>query len=483
MKVFLTGATGYIGKRLLPVLLKEGHQVTCCVRDLRRFRIPLQFAGQYRVCQVDFSHPVTLPSDVDGMDVAFYLIHSMSSAIRRFEDLESETARNFVACMDAVGVKQIVFLSGVSSDGPLSAHMHSRRNVERILQGGRAPVTVLRAGIVVGSGSASFEIIRDLVEKLPFMVAPRWIQSLCQPIAVRDVIGCLTGVMGDSGTMGRTFDIGGPDMLTYKQMLMEYARIRGLRRLIFTLPFMTPRLSSYWLYFITSTPYKLAVNLVDSMKADAVCADCCLQRKLGQQPLDYAGAIRAAFQVIEQNAVISSWKDALVSSSAMDQLRDFARVPTHGCVSNAQRVDLDIREMDRVRGNIWAIGGDRGWYYADRLWALRGLLDRLAGGVGLRRGRTRPDTLHTGDALDFWRVVVADHARGRLMLYAEMKLPGEAWLEFEVSRKAGGAMLKQTATFRPSGILGRLYWYLLWPVHIPIFRGMARRIVAFQPDQ
>lgn len=479
MRVFLTGATGYIGKRLLPVLLRDGHQVVCCVRDRRRFRIPLQFAGQYRVCEVDFSRPVALPPEVEELDVAFYLIHSMSASIRSFDKLEADTARNFVNVMDQAGVKQIVFLSGISGDGPMSAHMRSRRNVESILRTAEAPVTVLRAGIVVGSGSASFEIIRDLVEKLPLMIAPRWLRSLCQPIAIRDVINCLTGVMGRGETMGDTFDIGGPDLLTYKQMLLEYARVRGLKRVIITLPFMSPRLSSFWLYFITSTPFKLAVNLVDSMKADAVSMDCRLQRLLEQHPLDYASAIAAAFQVIAQNAVISSWKDALISSSSLDQLTDFARVPTHGCLSNVQRVWLDPGDWKRVRDNIWAIGGARGWYYADRIWALRGFLDRLAGGVGLRRGRTRPDTLHTGDALDFWRVVVADQALGRLMLYAEMKLPGEAWLEFDMARDGNNAMLVQTATFRPSGIMGRLYWYVLWPVHVLVFRGMARRITEF----
>jgi len=480
MRIFLTGATGYIGKRLLPVLLREGHQVVCCVRDRRRFRVPPQFVNQVHVCQVDFARPVSMLPGTEHLDVAFYLIHSMSAAIRRFEELEAETARNFVTCMNHTRVRQIVFLSGISGAGPLSAHMNSRRRVESILRQARAPLTVLRAGIVVGSGSASFEIIRDLVEKLPLMIAPRWLRSLCQPIAVRDVVGCLTGVMGLPQTLGQAFDIGGPDLLTYKQMLLEYAQVRGLRRVIITLPIMTPRLSSFWLYFITSTPYKLAVNLVDSMKADAVCADCRLQRMLGQQPLDYAGAIKQAFQVIAQNAVISSWKDALVSSSSMDQLTDFARMPTHGCLSIARRILLDPADVDRVQKNIWAIGGRRGWYFAASLWALRGFLDRLVGGVGLRRGRTRPDMLHTGDALDFWRVVVADEARGRLMLYAEMKLPGEAWLEFDLARNGNGAMLLQTATFRPSGILGRLYWYLLWPIHFFIFHFMARRIAAFR---
>jgi len=481
--IFLTGATGYIGKRLLPVLLQAGHRVVCCVRDRQRFRVPAQFREQIRVCEVDFSRPVSVPPDVEQIDVAFFLIHSMSAAIRRFEGLEAVTARNFVGCMNRAGAGQIVFLSGISGEGHLSAHMRSRRNVEKILRQADAPVTVLRAGIVVGSGSASFEIIRDLVEKLPVMVAPRWLRSLCQPIAVRDVISCLTGVMRNPECLNRTFDIGGTDILTYKQMLLEYARIRGLKRLIFTLPVMTPHLSSYWLYFITSTSYKLAANLVDSMKSDAVCRDCRLQRILKQSPLGYSQAIEAAFQVIKQNAVISSWKDALVSSSSLDQLAEYARVPTHGCLSNEQSIRLDPDRVERVRDNIWSIGGDQGWYFANRIWAIRGFVDRIFGGVGLRRGRTRPDTLHAGDALDFWRVVVADWDAGRLMLYAEMKLPGEAWLEFDIRRETEGVTMVQTATFRPHGVLGRLYWYLLWPVHVFIFHCMARRIAAFGGDE
>ncbi len=297
MRILLTGATGYIGKRLLPFLLQEGHEVWCCVRDKDRFQAPEHEKGSIHTLEIDFLEANRLPEKApEQFDVAYYLMHSMASVINDFEDLEAKVARQFLKAIEDKKVKQIIYLSGMVNAEELSNHLESRLQVEKILNEGHPAVTTLRAGIIVGSGSASFEIVRDLVEKLPVMVAPRWLNTLCQPIAIRDVIDLLVQVAGQEKYYHQQFDIGGPDVLTYKDMLLQYAEVRQLKRYIKTLPVMTPRLSSYWLYFVTSTSYPLAVNLVNSMKVDVVCADQRLQEDLGQQPVSYKRAVELAFQ-------------------------------------------------------------------------------------------------------------------------------------------------------------------------------------------
>ncbi|RYY10186.1 MAG: SDR family oxidoreductase, partial [Chitinophagaceae bacterium] len=339
--------------------------------------------------------------------------------------------------------------------------------------------TVLRAGIIVGSGSASFEIIRDLVEKLPIMITPKWVETKIQPIAIRNVLEYLTGVLGNEKTFGASFDIGGSDILSYKDMLLQFAEVRNLKRRIITVPVMTPKLSSYWLYFVTSTSYKLAKNLVDSMKVEVVAKDNKLQDLLGIMPIPYKEAVALAFQKIDQHEVVSSWKDSLSSSYANVTLLDNIHVPTEGCFSDHREKPFD-NDPERVLNNIWSIGGERGWYYGNKLWGMRGFIDKVVGGVGLRRGRTHPHSIFAGDSLDFWRVLVADKQNRRLLLYAEMKLPGEAWLDFKIKECNGKFVLEQTATFRPHGIAGRLYWYAMLPFHAFIFSGMANNLINFQ---
>lgn len=470
MKILLTGATGYIGKRLLPVLVENGHQVVCCVRDKGRFAIPELHHDQVSVIEIDFLNPDSLdeiPEDIDG---AYYLIHSMSSNSRNFAQLEDQSAENFRNRMNKTYVKHIVYLSGIINDQNLSKHLASRKNVEDILKSGTYNFTTLRAGIIIGSGSASFEIIRDLTEKLPVMITPRWLQTKSQPIGIRDVITMLEKVLFNEKTFAASFDIGGPDVLTYKQMLLQYAEIRKLKRYIITLPVLTPRLSSYWLYFVTSTTFSLATKLVDSMKVEVVCHDNRLATLLNMRPMSYHDAIAAAFTKIEQNAIISSWKDSLISGRINTKLSQYVQVPVDGCFKDIKT----FRYRNRVdtQSRIWAIGGHTGWYYATWLWQLRGYFDKLAGGVGMRRGRTSGIDINAGDTLDFWRVLLADKKQGRLLLFAEMKLPGEAWLEFKIE----GECLTQTATFRPKGLYGRLYWYLSLPFHFFIFKGMITAI-------
>lgn len=480
MKILLTGATGYIGKRLLPSLIEKGHEVICCVRDKNRFPAEGIFAGKsVKLYEVDFLKPVPLPDEYRDIDAAYYLIHSMSSGISDFEKLEAASAENFTNMISATSAKQIIYLSGITNENKLSRHLSSRKNVESILKQGVIPVTTIKAGIIVGSGSASFEIIRDLVEKLPVMIAPKWLKTKHQPVAIRNVIESLAGVLLNEKTFGKDFDIGGPDILSYKEMLLQFAEVRGLKRIIFSAPVMTPRLSSYWLYFVTATSYKLAVNLVNSMKIEIIAKDDSLVKMLNLNMISYKDAIKLAFQKIEGNSVISSWKDSLVSSSGETSLLGHINVLEHGCFIDKREVEI-AGSTETVLNNIWSIGGDRGWYYGNWLWGLRGFIDKIFGGVGLRRGRTNASAIHPGDTLDFWRVLDADKKSKRLLLYAEMKLPGEAWLEFRIFNRNEKNYLRQTATFRPKGLLGRLYWYSVLPFHYFVFDGMARNLTSYR---
>jgi uncharacterized protein YbjT (DUF2867 family) len=479
LNILLTGANGYIGQRLLPVLLEQGHRVICCVRDKDRFY--RQHHYEVEVIEVDFLQPDVPAQFPEDIDAAYYLVHSMSSS-GKFEDKETASAHAFVRLISQTKCRQVIYLTGIVNQDDLSRHLSSRLQVENILKEGPVPLTALRAGIIVGSGSASFEIIRDLVEKLPVMVTPKWLNVKCQPIAIRDVIFFLCGVLGREDTYNNNFDIAGPEILTYKQMLLQYAEVRKLKRYIFTLPIMTPRLSSYWLYFITSTSYPLAVNLVDSMKIDVTARPNNLAENLQIHLLPYKTAVRLAFGKIEQQLVTSSWKDSFSSANTPQAWMNNIEVPTFGCLKDEKNILL-TGDTTPVLDNVWRIGGNNGWYYANTLWRIRGFLDKMVGGVGLRRGRRDSKELHAGDALDFWRVLVADKQQRRLLLFAEMKLPGEAWLEFQIVEKDNQSMLKQTATFRPRGLWGRVYWYVMLPFHFFIFGGMIYRLANGLPDQ
>ena len=476
LRVLLTGANGYIGMRLLPLLLAAGHHVHCVVRDPQRFAVTHDPERGVWVHQADLLEPLDAADLPERLDAAYYLVHSLSTS-GDFADLEARAARNFADYLAGTGARQLVYLGGLGDDGALSQHLASRRHVERVLREGDVPVTVLRAGIIVGSGSASFEIIRDLTEKLPVMVAPKWLRSRTQPIAVRDALAYLAGVLDEPRAMGETFDIGGPEVLTYQSMLLRYAAVRGLRRWVLPVPILTPRLSSYWLYFVTSTSYPLARNLVDSMTVDVVARDDRIRDIVPFEPLTYEEAVRLAFQKIEQQTVVSSWTDAVVSSRGTLELDRLVQVPAQGAYHDTRRAALHD-PPEEVTARLWRIGGANGWYHAQWLWWLRGVLDRLVGGTGLRRGRRHPTELRPGDALDFWRVLVANRERGRLLLYAEMRLPGEAWLEFELETGADGhPSLRQTATFRPHGLAGRAYWLLVTPLHALVFGGLLRGLV------
>ncbi len=472
MKILLTGTTGYIGQRLIPTLLEDGHEIICCVRDKNRFDFQRYKSDRIKVIEVNFLDKKTLGQIPEEIDAAYYLIHSMSVANEDFEELEKISATNFKERVQQTNARQVIYLSGIVNEEKLSKHLNSRKLVEEILGSGSYSLTTLRAGIILGSGSASFEIIRDLVEKLPFMIAPKWLNTKSQPIAIRNVIEYLKGVLMYEYSFDQSFDIGGPEILTYKEILLRFSKVRKLKRIIVTVPVMTPKLSSYWLYFVTSTSFHLASNLAKSMCIEVVCRKNELKDRLGINLLSFEDAIELAFGKIQDEAVVSSWKDAL-SSHVLDKgISQLLEVPTFGCFVDKR--SREVKEVSQSLTKIWSIGGETGWYYANWLWVLRGLIDKLFGGVGLRRGRKNTSQIFAGEALDFWRVIYANKEEMKLLLYAEMKLPGEAWLEFEVRN----SMLYQTATFRPLGLWGRLYWYSVLPFHGFIFSGMLRKLCS-----
>lgn len=475
MKILITGTTGYIAKRLIPLLLEQKHTLICCVRDL--MRVPETYKNHPLISfvEIDFLQPqpdFTFPKKIDA---AYYLIHSMSASNKNFELLEKKCALCFKKLAEKTQIKQVLYLGGISNSKELSRHLNSRKQVEQCLQSERYALTTLRAGIIVGSGSASFEIIRDLAEKLPLMIAPKWLNTRTQPISITDVIQYLHKSLLNQSLYNRSFDIFGPEILTYKKMLLQFSQVRGLKRVILTVPVMTPKLSSYWLYFVTSTSYKLATALVESMKVEIIGTPNTLASKLKIKPISYKKAVENAFGTLEQNVFISSWKDSMISGQLDKKLSKHINIPHFGCLKDIQQGKI-VNKKDTL-DKIWRLGGKNGWYSSNLLWKIRGLIDKLFGGIGLRRGRSHPTKLQSGDALDFWRVLYANKKEGRLLLYAEMKLPGEAWLEFKILKNK----LYQRAVFRPKGIWGRLYWYAVSPLHVFVFRGLIKELLAPTP--
>jgi uncharacterized protein YbjT (DUF2867 family) len=477
-KVLVSGATGFVGKRLVLHLLEEGHEIyaLCRVKGTRLFpeeRPNLQYIwGDLR----DLQALEKIPSDVQA---AYYLVHSMSEIVRDLSRIELEVAEHFVNSLKKTKVQQIIYLGGIINDEThLSPHLQSRLLVEGILKKSGIPVTILRASIIIGSGSASFEIIRDLSEKLPIMIAPKWVNTRCQPIAIRDVIFYLTAVMLNSECYRQTFDIGGPEVLTFKQLLQEYAKFRHLNRLIITVPVLTPRLSSYWLVFITSVRFSLCYYLVESMKISSVQKLDKIKTIIPHDCLTYRQAVELAFQRIAQNEVVSTWMDAWGVKDSNPSIEKYIEVPKEGCLRDVRTVSLkDTKEAAIER--IWSIGGKTGYYSVDWAWKLRGFIDKMIGGVGLNRGRRHPTEIQVGDSIDFWRVLRADKKSGDLILFSAMKVPGEAWLEFKLEKNDSSWILVQTATFRPRGILGRLYWIIVYPFHLVIFKKMAKSLAGY----
>lgn len=477
MKVLITGANGFVGKRLILTLLNEGHEVyaLCRVKGAKIFaddRPNLQYIwGDLR----DSETLNAIPKDIEA---AYYLVHSMSDIVGNLAETETAVVNQFLKGIRHTRIQQIIYLGGIINDEKmLSPHLRSRLLVEEAIKQSGIPYTILRASIIIGAGSASFEIIKDLCEKLPIMIAPKWIQSLCQPIAIGDVLFYLSKVLGNSDCMDKIFDIGGPEVFTFKELMLGYAKFRNLTRWIITVPVLTPRLSSYWLVFITSVRYSLCSYLIESMKTNTVVQLDEIQRIIPHSCLTYHDALESAFHKISNNEVVSSWMDSWEIQEANPNIEKYIAVPKEGCLIDEREKlvkDSKVAAIER----IWRIGGDTGYYGFDWAWHLRGLFDQMIGGVGLNRGRRHPSEIQVGDSIDFWRVIVADKDNGHLILYAGMKIPGEAWLEFNFNQKSDRLFLIQKATFRPKGILGRLYWYLLLPFHCIIFGKMANAIAG-----
>ena len=471
--VLVTGATGYIGGRLTPRLLAEGHRVRVLARSAARVR-SRSWADQVEIIEGDVLDRETLAQALAGVDCAYYLIHSMGSG-SGFHELDVEAARRFGQAAREAGVRRIVYLGGLGdSQADLSQHLRSRQETGRALREGGVQVTEFRAAVIVGSGSISFEMIRYLVERLPVMVCPRWVYSRVQPIAVNDVLDYLAAALTNAACGEKVIEIGGDGVTTYRGMMLGYARARGLRRWLVPVPVLTPRLSSYWVHWITPISSGVSAPLIEGLRNEVVVTDH-LARELfpAISPRDYAGAIAEVIEDLERGRIETAWSDAHGAPGAPDS---FSRVESHeGMIfeRRTRQVAAPAREVYRV---FTGIGGDRGWFYGNWMWRIRGMVDRLLGGAGLRRGRRHPDELRVGDALDFWRVEALEP--GRLVrLRAEMKLPGRAWLQFRVSETDdGNTQLEQTAAFLPKGLGGLLYWYGLYPVHARIFDGLAREI-------
>ena len=467
----IAGVTGYIGGRLAPRLLDDGHIVRCLARSPQKLE-GREWAASLgvEILQTDLADRASLAANLAGCEAAFYLVHSMKSSGANYADQDRHLACQFAAAAHDAGVKRIIYLGGLGETGAnLSEHLSSRREVEESLASTGVPVTVLRAAMIIGAGSASFEILRYLVDRLPIMITPKWVSTECQPIAVRNVIGYLAGSLRTPETVGQVFDIGGPEVLCYRDIMRIMAEELGLpRRWIIPIPVLTPRLSSYWIHLVTPLSHDIAKPLAEGLKNPVICRENRIRDLIPQTLLTVREAMRAALTKIAEHQVETNWAMAGVIPGDPDWaggtvFRDARQLTVEAPASAAFRA-------------VCRVGGGHGWYAADWLWRIRGWMDRLVGGPGLRRGRRDPESVGYGEALDFWRVVgyERDHI---LALRAEMKLPGEAMLTFRIEPNGPGqCTLHQIALFQPRGLFGLLYWYAVVPLHHIVFSGMLRGI-------
>jgi uncharacterized protein YbjT (DUF2867 family) len=468
MRILVVGASGYIGGRLVPRLRALGHDLILMSRDERS--PGARFPGA-RIVVADLLVPESLPAALEGIEVAYYLAHAMGGSDPDFAERDRRAARNFARASAKAGVGRIVYLGGLGDDeAELSHHLASRHETGEELAAAGVPVTEFRAAVIIGSGSASFEILRHLTERLPVMITPRWVATRCQPIGIRNVLEYLAGALDHPEITG-IVEIGGPDVLSYGDMMREYARVRGLRRLMIPVPVLTPRLSSYWVSLVSPVPSGIARPLIEGLRTEVVVRDPGPASAFGIRPIGYQAALERAVDRTHRHGVETTWFDALATPDKP------------GLTSMSSREGMIIERRQRVVpappklvfAEVERLGGRAGWPYANILWRIRGLMDRAVGGVGMRLGRRDPDHVRVGDAVDFWRVEEIHHPR-LLRLRAEMKVPGRAWLQYEVIPTADGCRLVQEAFFEPKGLPGLAYWYVLYPVHGMIFRGMVREL-------
>lgn len=477
----VTGASGYIGGRLVPELLAAGYRVRCLARSPGKLR-DHPWAGEVEVVKGDVTDPDTLGAAMRGVAVAYYLVHALGTG-RGFEDTDRQGAHVFGAHAARAGVRRIVYLGGLTPAGvpdrELSPHLRSRTEVGRILLASGVPTTVLRAAVIIGSGSASFEMLRYLTERLPVMVTPSWVRTRIQPIAVRDVLRLLVGSARMPADVNRAFDIGGPDVLTYRDMMLRYAAVAGLpRRVIVPVPVLTPRLSGLWVGLVTPVPAGIARPLAESLRHEVVCREDDITRLVPDppgHPIGFDDAVRLALKRVQDAEVATRWSSASVPGAPSDPL------PTDPAwAGGSLYTDLRERPVDAPPEALWrvieGVGGENGWYSFPLAWSVRGVADRLVGGVGLRRGRRDAHRLRVGDSVDFWRVEEIEPGR-LLRLRAEMRLPGLAWLEMCAGTDdTGRTRYRQRALFHPHGLLGHAYWWSVSPFHAVVFGGMARNI-------
>ncbi len=472
--ILVTGATGYVGGRLIPRLLEAGYRVRILARDPERLQ-GRPWLAQVEIAQGDVLKPDTLPAAMSGVSAAYYLVHSMSD-IADFRNRDLNAAHNFGRAAKQANVQRIIYLGGLGDpDAKLSKHLRSRQETGEALRESGVAVTEFRAAIIVGSGSISFEIIRTMTERVPLMICPRWVYTRIQPLAIRDVLDYLVTALRVPESAGRIIEIGGADVQTYGDMMMGYAQARHLKRWLIPVPVLTPRLSAYWVHWMTAISANIAQPLIEGLRNEVVVRDD-LARKLFPEikPLDYASALDQALEQLKLGKVETKWSDALLSSKG--DLVPVSLSYREGIITETRQriVNADAASVYRVFSGL---GGERGWLYANWLWKLRGVLDRLVGGVGFRRGRRHPDDLYVGEALDFWRVEKVELGR-LLRLRAEMRVPGLAWLEFQVDPQPDGtSRLIQTAFFVPKGLWGQIYWYGIYPLHAAIFSGMVGAII------
>ncbi len=473
--VLVTGATGYIGGRLVPRLLEAGYRVRCLVRDPARVE-GRSWCGRAEVAKGDALDPASLQAALRGVTAAYYLIHGMQGGKSNAErDLRA--ARNFAAAAEGSGAQRVIYLGElVDPTANLSPYLRSRHETGYLLRQSPVPVTEFRAGMIIGSGSALFEMIRYLSEREPILICPAWFFSLAQPIGIRDVLEYLIEALKAPECAGKLIEIGGPTRLTYADMLLGYAELRGLKRVLIRTPFNAPRLSAYWVHMVTPIHWRTVLPLIEGLRANLVVHDSAARELFPAiEPMDFQSAVRAALGRVQSDVVETSWSDALVNSAGDARPYEFA--VEEGMMLERRTLAVDTTPAAVFRAYT-GVGGSRGWLFMDWAWALRGWFDKAIGGVGIRRGRRHPDEIWPGESLDFWRVETVEKDR-MMRLRAEMKIPGKAWLQFESARQADGkTLLTETAYFAPKGFWGFLYWYAMWPFHAFLFDGLIRRIAS-----
>ena len=474
--ILVTGATGYVGGRLINRLLNENRDVRVLVRNPERLN-GRTWKDRVQIATGDVLDQTSLQDALVGIETAYYLVHSMLGQ-EDFSSADRTGAQNFGMVAHEQGVKRIIYLGGLGDrNTKLSAHLQSRQETGAMLAEYGVPVTEFRAAIIVGSGSLSFEMIRHLTERLPVMVTPRWVNNRIQPIGIKNVLDYLVAALDNQSSHGKIIEIGGKDVLTYKSMMLDYAKARSLKRFIINVPVLTPRLSSYWIHFVTPVSSTIARPLIDGLKTEVVVKDSSAHTIFPNiHPMDYKSALDRTLERLDAGIVPTSWTDAL--SSSQPDIQDYVTLGSSEGMIIEKRAILIDAEPTSVFSEITSLGGNKGWLYGNWLWQIRGFIDRLIGGIGLRRGRRHETTLRVGDSLDFWRVEDLQ-TNLSLRLKAEMKVPGKAWLQFHINALSSGqSLLSQTAFFAPRGLPGLLYWYLLYPIHKIIFRGLIGKLKA-----